>query len=260
MRPLVLAAFACSACLATASARAAEEAVTTYDVRFAGIRIATSRVATTVRGSTYRMDFSSDYSVLIYSGRITGTATGRIEGDRERLRPASFTLGATGDQPQRSTIGFVGNVARRIAVEPALPPDWNQGRVQLRPQHSRNVLDPISGVLFAAMRAGGDERSVCRTTVPVFSGVSRFDVVLSPAEGRVVRAAMGGRRQPDVISCRIRFVPIAGHRPTNATIRALVEATGMRVDFDREATNGFRAPRRIEIPTRYGTVAIQRTS
>lgn len=229
----------------------------TYDVRFAGIRIATARIAASLNDTVYTMDFTSDYSVLFYSGTISGRVVGRIAG--ERVQPQDYMLGSTGDPPRRSAMSFDGSTVRNITIEPPLEANWNEGRIVLQPQHRRGVLDPLSGLIYAAMRAGTGEQDACRTTVPVFSGVSRFDVALSPVEPRPIRAAANSRQTPDVISCRIRFVPIAGHRPANQTVRVLQASSTMRVDFERAVTGNVRMPYRIEIPTRFGTVAIQRT-
>lgn len=230
----------------------------TYDVRFAGIRIATAQVNSTIAGGDYSMDLTTRYNVLLYSGTITGRVSGRLVGDR--LQPRDYSLASSGEPERRSAITFDGGNARRIVIEPPLEPDWNEGRVILRPQHQRGVLDPLSGFVYAALRAGSDEANACRTTVPVFSGVSRFDVALSPAEPRPAQAGGRAPRGPDVVSCRIRFVPIAGHRPANATIRALQSASAMRIEFERATSGPARLPHRIVIPTRYGTVSIQRQS
>jgi hypothetical protein len=256
-RPFWAAALLAAAVIGGGSVAASDGVRATYDVRFAGIRIATARIDASVADAIYTMNFTSSYSVLFYSGTITGRVVGRIAG--ERIQPKDYTLGSTGDPPRHSAMTFDGNAVRDVSIEPPLGADWNEGRILLQPQHRRGVLDPLSGLVYAALRAGNGEQDACRTTVPVFSGVSRFDVALSPAEPRPTRAAASSLSAPDVISCNIRFVPIAGHRPANQTVRALQASSTMRVDFERAITGNVRLPHRIEIPTRFGTVAIQRT-
>lgn len=240
---------------------AAQDSVTaTYDVRYLGIRIATARIDGGMENGRYRLTLESRYSVVVYSGTITSRVLGALAGDR--LVPGNYTLEATGDPQRRSAIAFENGAAKTVTIVPPLEPDWNEGRVALQPQHMRNVLDPLSGFVLASMRAGANPEDACRTTVPVFSGVSRFDVALEPIPAAPVPANAGRaprREGPDVISCRIRFVPIAGHRPVNQTVQALQAAESMRIDFERRLTGTVRLPHRIEIPTRFGTVSIRRT-
>lgn len=259
--PLFLVA-ALSACSGIVPSAAAQSVSANYEVRWLGVRIANATVTGEIANGSYRLALDSSYSLVIASGSIAGRVTGRLS-DGSRLAPQAYSLASTGEPRQRSEIAFEGNTARRVSIEPPLPANWHDERVPMQPQHSRNVLDPMSSFVFAALRAGiGGPDDGCRSTIPVFTGVSRFDVVLAPIAqtARTVRASTGSREQaPTTFSCRIRFVPIAGHRPGNSTVRALQGATDMRVDFDQEMVGPVRMPRRIEIPTRWGTVSIRRT-
>ena len=236
---------------------AADTIEATYEVRWIGVRIATARVTASIEGQRYSLALDSRYSVVVSRGRIIGRVEGQLAG--RRVLPAVYSLGSSGEPEQRSAMAFEGGNARRITIEPPLPPDWNTGRIALQPQHQRSVVDPLSALVLAALHAGVSRDDACRSTLPIFSGVSRFDVVLSPAE--TPRPRRGERREgPPPISCRIRFVPIAGHRPANVTVRELERAPAMRVEFEAEPTGNIRMPQRIEIPTRYGTVSITRRS
>jgi len=253
-KPPILAAALALLVLAVPDARA-DAIDATYEVRFAGVRIATARISGSIQGSNYAMTLNSNYSVLVSSGAISGRVSGGLAGDRPF--PRSYFLG--GGNPEQSTaLSFSGRGPATVRISPPLPADWNTGRIALQPGHQRGgVLDPMSAVVFAALRAGASPESACRTTIPVFTGVNRFDVVLSP--GSPSPGRRGQAQAAAVIPCRARFVPIAGHRPQNQTIRALV-GSSIRVDFESTPTGRVRMPARIEIPTRYGTVSIVRQS
>jgi hypothetical protein len=251
MRPLLF----LLALVLVPSPSAAAQISAVYEVRWLGLRIATSRVEARVEGGEYRLQLVSDYAALLSSGRITGEATGRVEG--ERVLPRRYSLGATGDPERQSLVEFERGEARRITITPPLEPDWPQGRVPLRPEHQRGVVDPLSALVLAAIRAG-EEGAACRTTLPVFTGVSRFDVTLSPMPAPRPRRGEAQAAAPAPLTCRITFTPISGHRPANQTVRVVQQAREMRVEFEPQATGGTRLPRRIEIPTRWGTVSIVR--
>jgi hypothetical protein len=254
-KPMRIAAPCLALVLSLAASSVAKAVEASYDVRWLGVRIATARVTGAFEGQRYSLSIDSRYAVLISRGQITGRAEGELRGGR--VLPTAYRLGASGEPEQRSAMTFEAGAARRISIEPPLPPDWNVGRIPLEPQHQRDVIDPLSALVLAAVRAGASRDDACRSTLPVFSGVSRFDVVLSPAEPRPLRR--GERREgPPPIACRIRFVPIAGHRPANVTVRELQRAPAMLVEFEPELTGNVRMPRRIEIPTRYGTVSVTR--
>ena len=231
-----------------------------YEVRYAGIRIATSKVTGLVDGSAFRMSIDSEYNVVFYSGTLTGRVSGKRQG--ERILPQNYSMVSGGDPEYRTSIEYDGATARKIILEPPLEPNWNEGRVPLKPEHSQNVFDPMSAFVFASLRAGQDGDNACNTTVPVFTGLSRFDIVLQPRAAKAVPARAIAKRKTQIatISCTARFVPIAGHKPSNQTIKALTEAANpILIDFDAVPTGPVRMPRRIEIPTRFGTVVIDRS-
>lgn len=247
--------------LACTSPLAAQDVGTAfYDMRYAGIRIATSKVTGSIDGNSFRMSLDSEYSLVIYSGTVTGRVSGRRQG--ERLIPQSYSMMSGSDPEYVTKIEYDGTHARKIIIEPPLEPGWGDGRVPLKAEHSQNVFDPMSAFVMASLKAGQDINSACAASLPVFTGLSRFDIVLSPrpAPAKAARVLARSKTSPAVISCAARFVPIAGHKPSNQTIKALTEsASPILIDFDVELTGPVRMPRRIEIPTRFGTVVIERS-
>lgn len=243
------------AILCTHQATAGVSAVdAVYEVRFAGIHISTAHITGRFEGPSYRLDLDSHYSVFLYSGTITGHVTGKLVGDR--LVPEHYSLASSGDPEHRSAIDFEGTTASKVGIEPPLPPDWDLGRIRLQPKDSRDVVDPMSALVLASLRAGGDPAEACKATLPVFSGVSRFDVVLTPADANLRRR---NRSPRDTIACAARYLPISGHRPSNRTVQAIAASTGLSIEYDVVPIGPVRLPRRIIIPTRLGTVTIERS-
>lgn len=230
-----------------------------YDTRYAGIRIATSTVTGFVEGSSYGMSLDSEYSVVVYSGTISARVSGRRQA--EKILPQTYSMVSGSDPEYRTAIDFAGNAPGKITIEPPLEPNWNEGRITLKPEHTLGALDPMSAFVFASLRAGLDLKNTCNTVVPVFTGLSRFDLIFSPRSETSTSARVLSKKKAaaDVIRCQVRFVPIAGHKPTNQTVKALSEATTIAIDFDAALSGSVRMPRRIEIPTRFGTVTIERS-
>lgn len=231
---------------------------TVYDVRWAGIRIATATINGALEDGNYAMTLDARYRVLVWSGSVSGRVEGRIVNGR--LVPRMFRMRSSGSPANASEMDFEGGVARNIRIEPPLPADWNNGRVPLRPEHQRGVLDPMSALFQIALTAGLDPESVCGRTLPVFTGTTRVDIGTAPRAVPVTRASARANERPPGPSCTLRFTPVAGHRPVNATIRALQAARDMRVEFDAEATGTVRLLRSMHVPTSYGTLSIEKRS
>jgi hypothetical protein len=252
MRASVLAAVLALAMPAAALAQPA-----TYDIRWAGVRIATATINTTLDDGRYAMTLEARYRLLIWSGTVAGRVEGNVSGGR--VAPRSVAIRSSGSPENAAELAFEGGAARVVRLEPPLPPNWNEGRVPLRPEHQRGVLDPLSAVLQMAVLAATAPDGMCGRTLPVFTGTTRVDIGTSAAPVPVTRASSRAAAEPAPgPACNLRFTPVAGHRPVNATIRALQAASGMRAEFEAAAVGGVRPLRLLRIPTSYGTLSIER--
>jgi hypothetical protein len=231
---------------------------TVYEVRWAGIRIATATINGALEDGNYAMTLDARYRVLVWSGTVSGRVEGRVLNGR--LVPRTFRMRSSGSPANASEMDFEGGAARNIRIEPPLPADWNNGRVPLRPEHQRGVLDPMSAIFQMAFTAGADPESACGRTLPVFTGTTRVDIGTSPRPTPVTRASARASEPPPGPSCTLSFMPVAGHRPVNATIRALQAARDIRVEFDAEATGAVRLLRSMHVPKSYGTLSIEKRS
>lgn len=231
-----------------------------FDVRYAGIRIATTKITGSIDDTTYRLAVETEYNVIFYSGTVKSRVNGRRNGGQ--LLPHDYSQISGSDPKYRIDMTFDAGAAKVTLIEPPLEPDWNEGRVPLKPEHSQNVLDPLSALISASLHAGLDADNACRAALPVFTGLSRFDLVLSPrpADRTAAHAASGEEKSPShpVIGCAVRFLPIAGHRPSNPTVKILKEPQAIFIDFDKEAVGPVRLPRRIEIRTPLGAAVLTR--
>jgi hypothetical protein len=93
---------------------------------------------------------------------------------------------------------------------------------------------------------------VCNQTVPVFDGMQRFDLVVTPKRVvKVQRAAPGGYAGPAVI-CAVKFIPIAGYQPDNPGIRLMSQSNEIEVWLIPVRNTNMYVPYRIVLPTPVG--------
>jgi hypothetical protein len=244
-RLVLRAALAVAAGLAGPPALAQQSLDTRYTARLAGVPIGEARVRGTVAGSSYRMQVSGTYGVLGFRGSFMASAAGAVDGPAA-VAPARYEATVEGRRTRRTTLAFAGSRVARAEIEPPLAPDEEAGRVPVRDEHRRGVVDPLSGILAGVLRASGGDP--CRGLTPVFSGFSRFDVGLRPGE-----TGSDGSRV-----CEAIYRPVAGHR---ADRRVALAGSVIRVVFPpAPAPGGARLPSRIEVPLSVGTLVIDRAT
>ena len=97
---------------------------------------------------------------------------------------------------------------------------------------------------------------VCPRTVSVFDGETRADIVLQPT-GRQPFSTDGYKGE--AIACSVRFVPKAGYRKGNSSIKYLRELKSIEVWFARSPSAGVYAPVYARVPTKIGSVTVWAT-
>ena len=115
------------------------------------------------------------------------------------------------------------------------------------------VLDPMSGAfLTASSQNPNGDLEVCKQILPVFDGLQRFDLVLSPKRAVTVKkTTKGGYGGPAVI-CRVKFIPIAGYQPDNPGIRMMSQTDEIEVWLIPVRGTYMYVPYRIVLPTPVG--------
>lgn len=112
--------------------------------------------------------------------------------------------------------------------------------VPVTEQQLENVLDPLSAIMAVSLDETGDP---CRRNLSVFDGKHRFDLIFTP-KGKASRNLV----------CRVRFVPISGHRKgeESSVITGNAEVTLRRVP-----KANIVIPSRVMVPTVAGNAVLE---
>jgi len=243
-RPALLAAVLAFAC---GSMAAAESYRTRYDASLFGLPVGRATFESRFEGDGFVIagSFASAGIARIFE-RTDGIV--RVNGRfaSEATRPDLYTLEYTeGKKRQTTVIRFSRGRVSQTMNDPPLKKrgdDW----VPLARQHLSRVADPISALLLPA----ADGASVCNRTIQVYDGEIRADIVLQPAAERE-------RFRNAAITCRARFVPVAGYRKNHSSITYLRDRARMLVGFQPVGRRNLYSPVEATIATKVGTVHIR---
>ena len=210
-------------------------------------------------------DLARDRYALKLGGRLTGLAGWFFQGSGSagstgRLSPTGtvpndFRIDSLyGGAPVRVHVVFNDGAVTRSEVEPEPAP--KPDRVPVTAADRTGVTDPI-GMLAVPVGPGDLAPALCDRRIPVFDGATRADLVLS--RGVVVTVAAGPYRGP-ALDCRIRWVPVAGHRAKGSSVRRMQDNDDMRVRLAPVAGTALLLPLAISVGTGWGTARIEARS
>jgi hypothetical protein len=225
-----------------------------YQLTVAGLVIGQAQLSGEISAQSYRASLNAQLTGLagaLTSGRGAVTVSGALA-----ARPLSngYALTANNSQVSR-TIQIAmsqGNIGQ-VAIDPPFEP--KEDRVPVLEHHRRNVADPVSALLMP-VTGSGDMLAAqnCKRTIPVFDGVQRFDVALSPAGTTVINEPARGYVGHALV-CNARYTPIAGHRPIPAT-EFMTKNREMSVWLVPVEGTRTLIPWRISVKTQLGTLQI----
>lgn len=246
--------------LRQASAAPQPEAGSRFDVHY-GLSFLTLSVGQV----DLRADLAAERYAIRLEGGLTGLAGWFFQGSgsaqsRGRLVaagavPAEFRIDSHyGTMPVLVRVTFDGGNVRKTEVEPEPAP--KPDRVPLKPADTANVTDPI-GMLAIPVSGGPLTPNLCDRRIPVFDGATRADIVLS--RGAVVAVAAGPYRGP-ALDCRIRWVPVAGHRAKGSSVRRMSANDDLHVRLAPVPGGRLLLPLSIAVGTGWGTARIDATT
>jgi len=257
--PRVAAAFAIAVLAAAASGSAASasepwpaEVQAVYKIQFNSFEIGQFSFNSSVHDRTYAITANADISALLGVVRWNGVTrvSGALAGNTPK--PTGFSFEFQGSSKAGSVrMGFGNGGVKSLDHNPPLiePP----GTVPLQPAHMRGVLDPLSAILALSRPRDGNP---CNQKVPVFDGKVRFDLVFSFKEDApIADAAQRGAAAEMLRVCRVRVVPIAGHRDDEASTE-LKRNMGIEVAFRAIPSAKLFVPHRITVPTFAGSAVL----
>lgn len=225
----------------------------TYKIAFNGFDIGQFKFTSNVTGQSYALGGQAELSALLgaFQWSSQTRSAGLVAGDQPRPQGYTFDF-RTGNRYGAIKMGFTDGAITTLAAVPPGPP--LPGSVPVRDVHMRDVLDPLSAVMALSRNVARP----CARKLAIFDGKQRFDLVLtSKRQVRIPEAKPSGMPNIGHV-CRVRYVPIAGHRMNDET-RQMAENAGIEIIMRPIPLAGVAIPYEITIPTVAGTAVLTST-
>jgi hypothetical protein len=243
-----------------AGAQAAGEApaarfTAAYGLSFLNLPAGEASLAVERSGERYALELEAGLRGLagvFFDG--AGKATVAGSATRAGAVTATFRIDSRyGGKPITVALDLAGGRVRSASVAP--PPTPREDRVPVAPEDKVGVVDPLT-MLTIPLGAAPLDVALCDRRIPVFDGASRADLVLS--RGRLATVTEGAYRGP-ALDCRVRWVPISGHRSGGSNVRRMAANDDMQVRFAPILDGTLLLPLSITVATGWGTVRIEAT-
>jgi hypothetical protein len=186
--------------------------VATYNIRFNGIGIGDFKFWSNMTTRQYTLTAKASVSLLLgmafeWKGATSSSGLVTAKGPL----PANYNFAyESSDKREQVELRFANNAVSQVLLNPPKAP--KPGRVPITQEHLRDVVDPLSAVILlsraSAKKSGGE---ACERRLPIFDGKMRYDLIFSYKGTRQLNSE-GGYKGPAYV-CRVKFVPIAGHKP-----------------------------------------------
>jgi hypothetical protein len=235
-------------------ARASLRITASYAINFDGMNIGSFTMRAKLVGNQYRLKATMNISLLagiIFEWKGSTLSSGRVVNNKPTPKNYSFGY-RTSNKSEKIRVKFAGNAVREVAVSPPQRP--SSRRVPITRQHMRNVVDPLSAVLLITHSDRAKSgRGVCNRILPIFDGKQRYDLRFSYKRTKIV--SVGNHRRSAYI-CRVKFIPISGHKLGSRENQYATQTNGMEVWMIPVAQPGTYVPYYIRVPTPVGVVTM----
>jgi uncharacterized protein DUF3108 len=225
-----------------------------YRVDLGNFNLGQYKLTTTFRGDEYQMRGEGRFTILqglIYEWRGVSASTGRVTS--EGPTPAMYALNYSngGNKTGQLRMTFDDQGVTGVSMSPGK--QVNPRTIPVTQDQLEGVLDPMSGAFLSAHSENPNgDLNVCNQTLPVFDGLQRFDLVITPKRAvNVQRATPGGYQGPAVI-CAVKFIPISGYQPDNPGIKLMSQSNEIEVWLIPVRNTKMYVPYRIVLPTPVG--------
>lgn len=226
-----------------------------YTVSFLGLPVAHSNFVTIINGNAFTLKGSlksagvgAFFDSTVANTAVSGTLT------EAGAMPGSYTMYyVSGKKRSKAFLEFDGGNVVRQQVLPVLRPGKPRPTfVPLRPEHMKRVADPFTSAVVKSDSLEG----VCARTLNVYDGKMRLDLRLSnPVIGKGKAEGFDG----PTVTCKAKFIPVAGYRKDQKSIRFLAGSDGISITFAQNGDSGIYGPLRAQIQTYVGPLVIQAT-
>jgi len=248
---------AAAAGFAAASSASAEMVHASYTISIIGIPVGTATAAGVLEPQSYKVDVGvklTGIAALVSSAKGAATASGSI--GRGGPVPASYANTTANSYETRTVrMAMGGGAVRGLEVSP--PFIDPVGRVPVAESNKHNILDPVSALIMN-VPAGASliGPAACDRTIPIFDGFARYDIALSYVRSQQVQVK--GYSGP-VAVCAIRYVPVAGHRPSAKSTQFMADNRQMEAWLVPIEHAHAVAPLHVSIMTMSGMLMIEGT-
>ena len=221
-----------------------------------GITMGHMDLDATLRGADYHAVSTMQTSGVVnafWQSEIQATASGKL--DAKGFTPAlydSFDTGHSGKKQQVS-LTYDGSSPPRLFADPV----YSTTGYEVKPDDTRNTLDPLSAVTFIFSGVGTSANNPCGVTAPVFDGRRRYDIEMSKIRDVDIKMD-NGLYTGKGVECEVRYHQIAGFRPR--VLRAnesfpLIHA--WMANFPSQVGGRtYTVPVRVWADTKYGVLAM----
>jgi len=222
-----------------------------YRIDFNSFDIGTFEFDVGISGRHYTAKGNAQLSALLGAFKWRGLtqSTGTLAGDAPK--PADYLFDYAGSS--RSGVikmGFAGNGVTSLTHTPT--PPAHSDEIPVREAHLKSVLDPLSAVMALSRST---TENPCNRRLAVFDGKQRFDLVLTFNRQETITEARPSGQPGIAFVCRVRYEPIAGHRPSDET-KALAMSAGIEVSLRPVPSAKMFIPHQITIPTGVGPATL----
>ncbi|WP_365772274.1 DUF3108 domain-containing protein [Roseibium sp.] len=225
-----------------------------YSISIAGFKIGKGTLSLVMQGNAYSAKVSlapAGIGTLFSTGKGGAEASGWLVGSK--VVPSRYRMAS-----RASNLDFYVNLKqgsrniRSAEVAPNFKP--NPERIKVTNRHKRNAIDPLSAALMP-VRSSKDSLGpkACSRKLPIFDGWTRFDIKLSYQGTKEVS---GRGYDGPVVVCKARWVPVAGHRPSKASVKYMARAN-MEVWIAPMGRDNVLIPYRISIDTKNGRLLVE---
>lgn len=241
--------------LAAVPARADGRLDAKYVLSIGGVEIGRASVVAEAGDTAYEISGTGRITGLmraVSSGKGRAAARGTLNGSK--MVPQLYALNAEADgKAETARLAMAAGVVKEMDVEPPLKPAPD--RVPITDAVLQNIFDPMSGA-FVYVPGNADlmSKAACERSVPVFDGRQRYDVTLKFQRIEQVKAE--GYAGPALV-CAVRYVPVAGHRPTRYTVKYMMDNKDMYVWLVPIAGTRLLAPFKVSVATMIGTAVFE---
>ncbi|WP_209017631.1 DUF3108 domain-containing protein [Roseibium aggregatum] len=225
-----------------------------YSISVAGFKIGRGTLSLVMQGNAYSAKVNVEpagIGTLFSTGKGGAEASGWLVGSK--VVPSKYRMAS-----HAANLDFFVNLSqgsgsiRSMEVAPQFKP--NPERIKVTKSHTRNAIDPLSAAVMPVRRSKDSlGPKACSRKLPIFDGWTRFDIKLSYQGTKEVS---GRGYDGPVVVCKAQWVPVAGHRPSKASVKYMAKAN-MEVWVAPMGRNNVLIPYRIAVDTKNGRLLVE---